>query len=209
MINIPKGKEVKIMRGSQNLMEPHEKIILSSPITASFTSTFDSLLPDMSGAAMNFLNLITTGVNAVTGKGIGARFKEQGFQVWQTTQPIKFSFECMFSFKTSGERDVLIPAKKLIKLPLPEEKGWGLTPPGPTILQVFEGKNPDANTLPYANNFSFRCGVFYLPKILISSVEPTWSEEYDSRGYPMHCTLRVDVESIYTATTNQIDKFGI
>lgn len=209
MINIPKGKEVKIMRGTRNLMEPHEKIILSSPITASFSSSFDSLLPDMSGAAMNFLNLISSGVSAVTNKGIGAKFKEQGFQVWQTTQPIKFSFECMFSFKTSGERDVLIPAKKLIKLPLPEEKDWGLTPPGPTIIQVFDKNDPDKNTIPYANNFSFRCGVFYLPQILVSSVEPTWSEEYDSRGYPMHCILRVDVESIYTATTNQIDNFGI
>jgi len=207
-ITIPKGKEVTLLRSGNAIMASWEKIILSAPITASFTSEFDSLLPDMSGAAIDFLNLITRTVSETTGVKIGAKFKEQGFQVWKSTQPIKFAFECMFSFKTSGLKDVLIPSNKLIKLPLPTEGTIGLDPPGPTILAAFKNKNPDKDTIPYQNSYSFRCGIFYLPKIIVTSVEPTWSEEYDSDGYPMWCSLRVDVESIYTATTDQVDKFG-
>lgn len=206
MIKIPKGKEVKILLKGKNIMEGGAKIVLASPITISLSSSFSSLLPDMSGGAMNFLNQITGIIQEKTGVGIGAQFKEQGFQVWKGTEPIKFSFECLFSFKTSGLKDVLTPAKALMKLPLPEEKDWGLTPPGPTILSTFT--KVDEKTIPYSNTYSFRCGSLCLPKILISSVEPTFSEEVDSDGYFMSCSLRVDVESLYTATTNQIDKFG-
>lgn len=202
-IPVTKGKEVKIAMNGANIL-PNNKIILSSEITLTLTSTFKELLGESAGTAVDILQMISQTIRDTTGANFGVRFKEQGYKIWSGAQPIRFSFETQFDFKTSGKKDVLTPAKELMKLCLPTEGTIGLVAPGPSVLTAL---NADIGKAEYKRQYSFRCGAFYLPSVVIETVEPTWSSEVDSQGYPMWCALKIDVSSIFTATTNQIDKF--
>lgn len=206
---IPRGKEVKIKKNGEDLL-PNVKLTLASDMTLTLQSTFDTLLGDAAGNASTLLTVVGGVVKSTTGFGFSGQFKEMGYRIWKSTEPIKFSCEVMLNMVTSGEKDVFRPAQLLMKMPLPENagavgsgsKGVGLIAPGPTITDAM-GLNTKKGA-----QFSFRCGIYYLPSIVIEEVEPTFSSETDSDGYPIWCQLKIDVTSIFTATQDQIDDFG-
>jgi len=206
-MNIPKGKEVKIAVNGKGIFEGlsnSPKMTLYSDLTLTLRSQFSPLLGDQSSSARTLLGVVGQLSRDVLGFGFSGQFKEQGYQVWTSTDPIRFSIEVMFHMKTSAKNDVFYPSQALMKLPLPytSEKGIGLTAPGPSIAEAM------GTTTQYGTRYSFRCGVFYLPNVIVEAVEPTMSSETDSEGYPIWCQLKIDISSIFTATQNEINLFG-
>ena len=97
-----------------------------------------------------------------------------------------------------------MPTKKIIGLPLPTDlglsrKGVGLLPPGPTIFQAF------GVTVKNEKRISVRIGKIYLDPVVIKSVIPTFSKETDENGYPIFCRFSIEMQTIFTATTNMIE----
>jgi hypothetical protein len=214
-MQIARGKIIKIKKGGQDIFKDSTIMTLDSEVTISFSSTFQPVLGDSGSKWMT----IVSGVSQATGHGsFTGQFKEMGFKVWTGTSPAQFSFDTTFNMKTSALKDVMEPAAKLINICLPREgttnslsklgaqginSEIGLIAPGPSLLAVLDSKGKYAA----AETYSIRIGAFYLPSILIESVEPTYSSDVDEDGFPIWCTLKVTVSSLYTATQEMVNSF--
>lgn len=200
MLTIPRGKQVILSVNGEQLV-PNIPLVLSTDITISLQSRFESLLGDTSNKLIQVLSGIT---ESTIGTGMTGRFKEMGYQIWAGTDPISFAFSIKLNMHTSGKTDVLEPAKVLCKLPLPYEdnNSVGLVAPGPSVLDAMKINSK------YKQECSFRCGIFYLPSVIVTGAEPTFSTECDEEGYPIWCDIKFDVISIYTATRKMVDSWG-
>jgi len=215
-MRIAPGKIIKIKKGGKDLFPDSTQMTLDSEVTISFHSDFAPVLGD-SGA--KWMTLVSTASQAIGHGSFTGQFKEMGFKIWTGTSPAQFSFDTTFNMKTSALEDVMKPAAKLINICLPREgsiqslsdaaaKGIdseiGLIAPGPSLLAILDsnGKYGAAET------YSIRIGAFYLPSILIESVEPTYSSDVDEDGFPIWCTLKVTVSSLYTATQEMVNSFN-
>jgi hypothetical protein len=199
VISIPAGKEVRIYRDQLPIVE--RPLILEEDISLNFQSSFSTLLGDQAnkfltlagGVSKDFLNIGFTG-----------QFKQFGYQIWEKTEPVSLSFSVGLYMETNAEFDVVDPSEELIKLALPEDaglsnQGAGLIAPGPTLTEALGKKT--------GRSLYLSAGYIFLRPIIVKKVEPLYSLETDQFGYPIWCILRIDIETVFTATTNMIDSF--
>jgi hypothetical protein len=205
MIKIPKGKKVIFKENGDTITTAD--LILEEDVTFTLNSSFESLV---GGGATKFLTVIGGLLKDFTGYGFSGQFKELGFQIWTRTDPIGVSFQVSLYMKTNAFTDVVVPAKALMKLPLPYDtsqdaggdgQGFGLIAPGPTLTAVFT-QGQDASI---GKKISVDIGTVRLPLVVVKKVEPTVSKETDQNGHPIWIKLRIDVDSLFTATANMID----
>jgi len=202
-MTIPRGKRVIIARNGKDIL-PNKLLTIDTEVTLSLQSHFESLL---NSTGVNKTATLLSGiVQSTSGLTISSAFKEIGYQIWTGTDPLTFAFTTTLNMRTSGLIDVVAPSITLMKLVLPKEatsgKGFGLEAPGPTILDAISGKAR------FSNKYSFRCGIVYLPNIIITKAEPTYSDDLDSAGYPIWCTMQMEVSSVFVATDKLIDNFS-
>jgi hypothetical protein len=208
-MKIPAGKKIKIRENGEDIFEKNGlsgiEMYLDSEITISLASSFEELLSF--GLQKNIL-AFTSVLHSFTGYSISSQFKEMGYRMWTKTEPIKFSATVKFNMTYSGEEEVLKPMKVLMKLPLPsmaeKGEGFGLVPPGPSILTAMG----EGNSARFERSYSLRCGPYYFKSVVIEKAEPTFSTETDDRGFPIWGQIQLDVCSLFTATTQDIDDFG-
>lgn len=204
---IPRGKKVTFhLNGSLLPGTESADMLLEEDITLSLNSQFGDLV---SGGAPNAIGALGGMVRDLTGFGFSGQFKQLGFQIWQKTDPLQVSITLGFNMKTNAYDDVVRPTKALVKLPLPDDgaagdNGLGLIPPGPSILEAF-GEN---NQTQSGKNIHCRIGFVRLPGIIVTGAEPTFSKETDQNGYPIYAKVRLDIRTVFTATTNLIDQMG-
>lgn len=212
-MRVPAGKKLVIKENGETFL-PGIDLILNSELNISLQSRFSPIIE-----GDNIAKLFSVGSNIAQSLGIGSfsgKFKEMGFEIWQGTEPVAFTFDISLYMKTSGRTDVLEPAKKLMGLPLPREGKTdqgeiGLVAPGPSILEALnplKGIAAQTNIKVQSRYYSVRVGMIYLPSVIIESVEPTWSMETDEDNYPVWCQLKIDGKSIFTATQEMINNFG-
>lgn len=208
-MKIPAGKKIIIRDKGQDIFEKAKldgvEMILDTEITIDLSSTFEELL---SFNINKSLMVATSLVSSFTGFTVSSQFKEMGYRMWTKTEPIKFSCSVTFHMTYSGKKEVLEPMKVLMKLPLPTKaekgEGFGLNPPGPSILTALE----KGDSAEFEHSYSLRCGAYYFKSIIVEKAQPTFSTETDDEGFPIWGTIQLDVCSLYTATTNDIDDFG-
>lgn len=202
-IKIPQGKRIRILKNGQEVLPSNINLTLDSEIQLSLSSQFSPLFGE---SAITSLTMLGSVSKEVFGWGGSGSFKEMGYQVWQGTEPISFNFTTTLHMTYSGKKEVLDPAKELMKIPLPAtqnlKEGFGMIAPGPSILAFFD------KTKSKTDLYSIRIGMVYIDKVLIKKVEPTFSSECDSEGYPTFITLSVDCDSLYVATQQMIENFG-
>jgi hypothetical protein len=200
---IPKGKVITILKnGSDDIMPSGVVLTLDTEVTLSLQSHFEQLIGN---TTLKAGTVLSGAIKAFTGETVSGSFKQAGYQIWTGTDPLTFAFSTTLNMKTSALRDVFAPAKILMNLVLPEEasgNGFGLNAPGPTIVDALGTKTN------YSKQYSFRCGIIYLPSIIITKAEPTFSDDVDEQGYPIWCTLQIEVSSVFTATTDLINGFN-
>lgn len=208
-MKIPAGKKIKIRENGIDIFEAAGltgiEMFLESEITINLSSSFEELL---SFGLQKGLMAATGVLHSFTGYTISSQFKEMGYRMWTKTEPIKFSATVSFHMTYSGEEEVLKPMQVLMKLPLPSQaekgEGFGLIPPGPSILTAMGA----GNSAKFEKSYSLRCGPYYFKSIVVEKAEPTFSTETDDRGFPIWGQIQLDVCSLYTATTQDIDAFG-
>jgi len=89
--------------------------------------------------------------------------------------------------QTDAKKEVVDPIKNLMKLALPGTTGVGgrgefLDPPGPTVFDQFKTGSTSFN----GEKITITVGKFLrFSKIVVVSVQPTFTLRLDSRGFPM------------------------
>lgn len=211
-IIIPKGKKIKISVGGKRI--DNDNFALASDFSITLSSQFESLV---GGGSSKFFTALGGVLRDISGFSFSGQFKELGYQIWTGTDPVSLSFEVHLFMKTNTYEDVVKPARELLKLPLPDDAGFdpetgvGLVPPGPSLLEVFNagGKSGSAGGegREGGKNVSVKIGNLYLPKCIVTKAEPTVTGEGDDKGNPLWIKIRVDIQTIFSATTNLIDNW--
>jgi len=216
-ILIPSGKKliiktkdnIKGSNTSKNYLSNIQNVdlVLEEDLILTLKSHFGPIV-DISSTAG--LQLVTEFAGAVFKKQIGTTFKELGFQIWKKTDPLTFSVTVGLYMKSNAQYDVWKPALDLIKLPLPDDAGEnkdgvGLIPPGPSILENvgIVGKKFEVKGSKPA--LHIQVGNVVVQPAFITAVEPVFSKETDQYDFPIWCKLKLDITSLYIATTNMID----
>jgi len=204
--DFPKGSVVEF-RLNGDLLIPNTPLLLEEDLTITLNSEFSPLFGGAGSASMTAFGGL---IGSFTGFEFSGQFKQFGFQTWTKTDPASFSLMFTLHMKTNAKKDVLDPAKVLMKLPLPDDvsarnnNNYGrLIAPGPTIMDALSDK-----TYENSRKSSCKIGPFNFPDVVIKRVEPTFSHITDDNQIPIWCKLKVDVQSVYTATSNLIDQFG-
>jgi hypothetical protein len=211
---LPKGKEVLIStsgtaiqdNNSKNIMDDPDiadglKLTLDEDVNLQLSTNYEPLYSGGGNLGLDVLGKIS---QEVTGIGGSSQFKQFGFQVWKGTQPVVFTINLSFYLGManafSGRTEVVNPMRKLINLTLPSEGGvaGSLVAPGPSLLELFgEGANVKTRTT------SIRIGnILRFDRVVIKSVQPTFSKIPDSQGYPTSGKISMEVNTLYNATTS-------
>ena len=196
-MKVPKGKIVKFT-GKYAGVYGNYPLVLEEDVTFNLNSSFEPLV---GGGISKLIALGGAVLKDTIGYGFSGQFKEFGFQLWTRTDPVGVSFTIGLYMRTNAYDDVVVPAKALMKLPLPMDEGtfgdegFGLIAPGPPINAAIEAKE-----------MGVHIGGVYLPLIIVKKVEPTVSKESDQNGHPIWVKLRIDIDTVWTATANVIDE---
>lgn len=211
MISIPKGKKVIIqdMKGVKGNSRTYLSalngvdLVLEEDITLSLNSTFSSVTNSSSKKGLKFLTQLT---RDLTGFNVGTDFKELGYRMWEKTDPLQVSITIGLYMKTNARTDVFEPMKALLNLPLPTEasgnQGFGLIAPGPSILQALGKTSKGSQPL-----LNIEIGNIKIFPAVVTKAEPTINKETDQNDYNISVKVRLDIQTVYTATTNMIDSW--
>ena len=204
--NFPKGSLVEFRFNGDKIL-PDNPLVIEEDLTITLNSEFSPLFASGQSSAMSVFGNV---MGAFSSFEFSGQFKQFGYQAWTKTDPASFSLMVTLSMKTDATKDVLEPAKVLMKLPLPDDASarndndWGrLVAPGPTLLDTLSEK-----TMKNSRKTSCKIGPFSFPSVVIKRVEPTFSFLTDQNQIPIWCKLKIDVETVFTATSYMIDQFG-
>lgn len=199
---VPAGKRVTIKSGENVVVSD---LLLEDAITINLSSNFSQLIDNEPNALLTMIGGLS---REVAGFGFSGQFKQAGLQIWTGTQPMNLSITVGLYTETDALTDVVQPAKALMRLPLPiEGRGsFGLTPPGPSILEALSENTPSE---PAEGKFlSMRIGkLIHMTRMLVKTAEPTLSQEVDENGYPIWIKMKLDIVSIFTATGRMVDDY--
>lgn len=185
-------------------------LILENDISLGISNDFQPLLSGNVGGVMSFLS-------SLSGGAVSAGFRQQGFQIWRGTSPIELKLSVSLHMVTSGRLDVVKPAENLMAYSVPDlnENGWGLTPPGASVLAILG----EETAQDLGDNYNVSSGkgwvsvtvgsYIQLDKCIIKNVIPTYSLQEDSEGYPISCKLDIDISTLDIANSAMINKLSI
>jgi hypothetical protein len=178
------------------------KFHLEEEITLRFSSSFQSLVDAALGKG---LVLGAETLNQLFGTSIpSAGFQQLGFQQWSGTEPLSFSFNVLRFLETSGFNDVIIPFQELANLAIPKllnDGNGGLEAPGPAAINVIlEKKAVSSRKQP----LNIKLGPVYLRNCVIQEVEPTFSNEVDTLGYPIWVKMKISAKTVFTANDSMV-----
>jgi len=184
--------------------------IIEGDISLGISSSYKQLVEESGGDLMNLIAQVT---NATMGGSVTTQFPEFGFQIWQKSEPLKININTTFFMDVDAYTDVVLPSTKLIKLVLPtktdgteENKGIGLRPPGPSVLAALKDVKLLSQFTQQGEYYNLEIGNLKLENIIITKADPTYSLDVDTYGYPIYCKMSLDIETVYIATTNMVEK---
>lgn len=141
------------------------------------------------------------------GKALGyrANSKVMSAQVWESSEPLSFTFQFKFLTKTSAKTDVQERIIALMQLVMPSEdyKGTMLNAPGPTIAGALGSwiSGSDTSTLS-GRKITLYIGTFLiLQNCIVKNVQVEVDNKLDEYGIPISATANVTFESFYSCFT--------
>jgi hypothetical protein len=193
-ITLPRGKKVTF----NTIPDLKDKeFLLEEDITIRINSNFSPIISGESSAA-----LVTTAgfFKDKFGINIPVGFKQFGFQQWTGTDPLSVSFMIGIYMEEDAYEDVVKPAEILMSIPVPFliGKNGGLGAPGVSLYQAVFDRNSNSNLV------DIDIGSINIKECLITSVEPTISQEVDEDDYPIWIKLKIDAKTLWTANNEII-----
>lgn len=207
------GYNVRILDNKSNPIVSAE-LLLEEDFSPQISNTYDNLIGNKGSVQLSAIGAMFRSTSAM---GLSGQFKQQGFQVWQETKPLEVKLALSLYMKTSGKDDVYDPAMTIIKRSVPTESdnGFGLIPPGPSLLDAI-GIDPDeANAVIdiFADSegaLIIEIGKFItLRNAIIVNAIPTFSAQKDSDGYPVKCKLDVDIRTVEVVTKQILEDWDV
>lgn len=201
-IQVPKG--MKVTFSGKNIGRVSEYIyILAEDVTIALRSQFSPLVD---GGAPKFFKMVAGVTQELFGVSFSGEYKQLGFSIWDSTDPISVSFSVCLAMKTDAKADVIDPMRELIKLPLPNDPAdrqlTGLVPPGPSILTLLGKENAASK---YAQRLNVQLGGVVLLDCILTSAEPTLCRFSDTGSYPIYAKIQCALQSSMIATKQSID----
>ena len=219
------NREVKLLAGQSSVFnilkevtEPEKvHLIYEDETSLNIKSDYENPV-DIGGN--KFLNLASLMTNGFVPSG---QFAVQGYQIWKQTDVLEFSLNLQLHMVDSGLNQVVIPALALSKLCVPAKKNekdpiWGqsLVPPGPSLktflaqaginIKVDDSENYAQNGI-QGNPLHVQIGRFLkIDNVVMTKVEPTFSEVLDEDYMPVSCSLAIDFRTVEVVTTNMLDQ---
>lgn len=213
-MRVPAGHTIQIKKAGSNIVDV--PLVLAEDVTLNLTSEFGPIIQGGGNDALTIASQILAPLNK---RGISGQFRQQGFQIWKGTQPISFSFNIELNMRTNGREDVYEPARQLSLLTVPvlAENGWGLIPPGPSILSVLnvnteslESETEDDG--PFVNStgqISIRISnYFYFPQVVVKKVVPIFSRQVDDQGFPVSAKISLEIITTDIANDQMINNMS-
>ena len=223
LIKLPKGKLLQILDKNNNQVIDRP-LIVDSEFSLKTSSKYGTI---WDAKPNNLMNLLSNSIYDATGFALpSGQMPLQGAQIWQSTDPIDFDFSIHLDMYSSGYKDVVEPAMKLVKCCLPKKadsmnvgsdtlgvnlKIKTLIPPGPNFQDIFNATETTVNGFNINNKDS--SGVFTITvgdyitfsNVIITSVQPTFSSLMDDDGYPTSCDIDISMSTMEIATVDMID----
>lgn len=219
---IPENRVIRIYGKDQGENEDilGVPMFFDGELTLKASSKFGSLW-DAEGC--NLLTLLSGSTNGAVPVG---QFALQGTQIWQSTDPLTFNIDASFEMLDSGLNDVVKPVMALMSMCLPSkstslDKKIGkvnlhlqtLIPPGPNLQTILKNVGVSIDNEAYNDWLNTGSRGTYLvkigknviiPKVIITSVEPTFSKWTDEHGHPIRAEVSVEFSTMEIATTDMI-----
>ena len=200
--------------------------VLAEDLTINLKSNFRSLASDFQNEITKMIDIAGATSRSLFGKGFSGQFKQMTTQVWDKTDPARFSLNVEFhrtfnepndsSKKEVSGNNVMKVVKQFCRIPLPGETFGGtgaggaigmLEPPGPSPIEgigldAILGGEAGANIRGYVN---VTIGKMTFDRLLMESAEPTFNKYTDDSEYPISCRVAFSFISIWAATKPTID----
>jgi hypothetical protein len=219
-ITIPAGSRVSITNHEGGFLAGGA---LLEDYTITLSSEFGQLVDSGGNDAFTVLGGALKSLTA--GKfGFSSQFKQMGFKIWKGTNPIQIQFSLEFHYTYNAREEVVVPVKRLCRLPLPGEGlGGNLIPPGPSILEAISGTKA-SNTPPSSDTpaqldpeideegtrstadtyVNIQVGGMLFMGCVVESAEPTFSKYVDENNAPIYARVAITASTMYTATKESI-----
>jgi hypothetical protein len=222
---------IALPAGSKVVITNHEGGFLAGgalleDYTIALSSDFGQLVDSGSNDAFTVLG---GALKSLSGSrfGFSSQFKQMGFQIWKGTQPIQLQFSLEFHYTYDAHAEVVVPIRRLCRLPLPGDGLAGnLVPPGPSVLEAIAGTNasnvppssdtpatqdPDVDeegTKSTADTYvNVRVGNMLFMGCIVKSAEPTFSKYVDESNSPIYGRVALVITTMYTATKESLDNW--
>ena len=129
--------------------------------------------------------------------------KVMSAQVWQSTDPLSFTFQFKLLTKTNAKVDVQDRVKGLMMLVMPSEEGAFLKAPGPTIAGALGSWASGSDTSSLSGRkVTLYIGTFMvMTNCVVNNVQVEFDSKLDANGIPISATANVTVSSFYACTT--------
>jgi hypothetical protein len=179
-------------------------MILEEDVTLNLESNFE---PYTQGFDSKIVNALGSASRDIFGWGFSGSFEATGFQVWKSTAPISLNLPFTFHVGIAGLNDAYLevyrPMIELCKLPLPTASLLGnMIPPGPSPVALLNGRSGTQ----FGNILSLRiANILSISNVVVKRAEPTWSNEFDNKGYPIWGKVSLEIESVLSASVQLID----
>jgi hypothetical protein len=223
---------ITIPAGSRVVITNHEGGFLAGgalleDYTISLSSDFGQLIDSGANDAFTILGGALKSLTA--GKfGFSSTFKQMGFVIWKGTQPVQLQFSLEFHYTYNAYAEVVVPIRRLCRLPLPGEGPAGnLIPPGPSVLEAIAGTNAsnvppnsdtpanqalevdEEGTKSTADTYvNVRVGGMNFFGCIVKSAEPTFSKYVDEDNHPIYGRVALTISTMYTATKESLDSWS-
>jgi hypothetical protein len=195
--------------------------------TISLNSEFGQLIDSGDSTAFTVLG---GALKSLSGNrfGFSSQFKQMGFQIWKGTQPIQLQFSLEFHYTYDAHEEVVVPIRRLCRLPLPGDDGAAgtLKPPGPSVLEAITGTKA-SNTPPSSDTqanpepeidaegtqstadtyVNVQVGNMLFMGCIVTSAEPTFSKYVDENDSPIYGRVALNIITMYSATKESLDNW--
>lgn len=198
-LNILAGQLVKFDDGGALLSS--YQYYLAEDVSLTLSSSFKPLVD---GGSPSLFKMIAGVSNSLFNVSFSGEYKELGFVIWDRTEPVQVSFSVDLVMSTNARVDVFDPLQALIKLPLPEDRGFpqGLVPPGPSILELL-GKH-DTNI--GGQYLTIYLGGVVMRRAILTSAVPTICRYTDDKDCPIYAKVSCTAQSSTIATKQLVDE---
>lgn len=182
--------------------------ILEEDVTITAASTFDSIYPTPDNSIMDLMGIVSVlsddyiknnpnaeGWSKVlrgfarVGQNLSGKYKEFGFQVYKRNDPLKLKLNLSLYATYNAKKQVFIPAKQLMLLPLPTNAKEQDKYNNPNSLDAYKDLN-NSNLTGIETDNSNSAGQLFSPLIPPGpSVIGVLNENYENKGRVFSCSI--------------------